>query len=114
MSKAQELVDYLNARIERTGYNERQCMANRVHFSLAQGPKYARIVKSDTQVDGMGNRSIYAFVDADGNIFKAAGWNRPAKGVRGNVSRILLNEERWFNSPRGFDQAPWSTVWLYM
>jgi hypothetical protein len=115
MSKAQEFVDYLNARIARTGYNERQCMANTVQFSLMQGKKYARIVVGNAQADGMGrNRSVYAFVDAEGNIYKAAGYKAPAKGVRATVNAVLLNEIEFFNSPRGFDHAAYSTSWLYV
>jgi hypothetical protein len=107
-TKAQELVDYLNARIARTGYNERQVLPNRVHFSVMQGKKYARIVS-----DGGGQRSSYAFVDAEGNIYKSAGWSAPAKGARSTVNEVLLNEVPFFNSPNGFDKAAYSTSWLY-
>jgi hypothetical protein len=109
-TKAQELVDYLNARIARTGYNERQMAANSVRFSLMQGKKYARIVQ-DNLVGS--HRSSYAFVDAEGNIYKSAGWNKPAKGVRATVSAVLLNEVSFFNSPHGFDKQAYSTIWLY-
>lgn len=108
MSKAQEFVDYLNARIARTGYNERQVLGNKVHFSLMQGPKFARIVS-----DGGSQRSSYAFVDAEGNIYKSAGWKAPAKGVRAIVNDVLRNEIAFFNSPKGFDAAAYSTIWLY-
>jgi hypothetical protein len=108
-SKAQELVDYLNARIARTGYNERQVPGNTVHFSLMQGKKYARVICGSKP--GMG--SAYAFVDADGYIYKAASWKAPAKGIRATVNGVLLNEVPWFNSQRGFDKAAYSTIWLY-
>jgi hypothetical protein len=115
MSKAQELVDYLNARIKATGYNERQCMANTVQFSLMQGKKYARIVVSNAQEAGMGKqRSSYAFVDADGNIYKSAGWSAPAKGVRATVAGVITGTVLFFSKPgHGFDQAAYSTIWLY-
>jgi hypothetical protein len=109
MSKAQELVDYLNARIARTGYNERQVPGNTVYFGLMQGKKYARI----TCGTATGTGSAYAFVDAEGNIYKAASYKAPAKGVRATVNGVLLNEVPWFNSPRGFDSAAYSTSWLY-
>jgi hypothetical protein len=112
-TKAQELVDYLNARIARTGYNERQCMANTVHFSLTQGKKYARIVVSNAQAEGVGrHRSSYAFVDADGNIYKSAGWNKPAKGVRATVDAVVSGQHPFFRDGGAFDRHAYSTVWL--
>ena len=30
--------------------------------------------------------SVYCFVDFDGNIYKYADWNRPAKGIRGHIN----------------------------
>jgi hypothetical protein len=110
-TKAQELVDYLNARIARTGYNERQVLPNRVNFSVMPGKVKSRIVISSP--DGS-HRSSYAFVDAEGNIYKAAGWSASAKGVRSTVSSVLLNEVPFFNAVRGgFDDVAYSTSWLY-
>jgi hypothetical protein len=114
MSKAQEFVDYLNARIARTGYNERQVPGNKVEFSLMQGAKYARIVLTHS---GRQHRS-YAFVDAEGNIYKCAGWKAPAKGVRATVDDVV-SARHWFfveretDTPRGFDLAAYSAGWLY-
>lgn len=111
MSKAQELVDYLNNRIATTGYNERQVPGNKVHFSVMQGNKYARIIQ-----DGGSQRSAYAFVDAEGNIYKAAGWKSPAKGARATVDQIVSAEHPFFGDVvknRGFDAQAYSTVWLY-
>jgi hypothetical protein len=53
------------------------------------GVKYTRIVQS---LRGNG-RSVYCFVDVEGNIYKPAGWKAPAKGVRStlatmNISRV--------------------------
>lgn len=49
--------------------------------------KYIRIVMGD----GNGNsRSVHAFVNREtGDVYKAAGWKAPAKGIRYN----LLNDE---------------------
>jgi hypothetical protein len=117
MSKAQELVDYLNARIARTGYNERQMPGNTVHFSLMQGKKYARIVLSSERSDRAGSVGAhsYAFVDAEGNIYKCAGWKAPAKGARATVDRVVSGQHPFFtNHPaNGFDRAAYSTSWLY-
>lgn len=109
MSKAQEFVDFLNKRIAETFYNERQVPGNKVHFSLMQGPKFARIVS-----DGGSQRSSYAFVDAEGNIYKSAGWKAPAKGVRATVDQVVNGDHPFFAKlGRGFDAAAYSTIWLY-
>lgn len=51
-------------------------------LKLAGGRRYLRIAK----VDHTGSRSAYGFIDTkNGNVLKAAGWKRPAKGVRSNI-----------------------------
>ena len=49
-------------------------------WSVKRGKKYLKICD-----DG----SVHAFVDADGNMYKAAGWNAPAKGIRFNIIKDL-------------------------
>ncbi len=44
------------------------------------GKKYIRIVQFHRD-----SGSAFCFLDADGNILKADGWKRPAKGIRGNI-----------------------------
>jgi hypothetical protein len=46
-------------------------------LTVRTGNKYHKIVQDDS--------SVYAFVDMDGNIYKPAGWAKPAKHVRGNI-----------------------------
>lgn len=57
-------------------------------FTLEKGRKYHRIVQ-DTRNKETGEmfdqRSVAGFLDNDGNIYKAAGWKAPAKGIRGNI-----------------------------
>jgi hypothetical protein len=50
-------------------------------FSLDKNPKYIRVV-----ITTFGQRSVHCFLDAEGNIYKAAGWKTPAKGIRGNIN----------------------------
>ena len=51
-------------------------------IGFTDGPKYTRYFKED----GPNNRSAYCFVEkSTGNILKADGWKRPAKGARGNI-----------------------------
>ena len=50
-------------------------------IELMVGAKYARIVRVSP-----GERSSYGFIDlANGDLLKADGWKKPAKGVRGNM-----------------------------
>lgn len=43
--------------------------------------KYSRIVGTLG-----GQQSVHAFIDNDGNVYKAAGWKAPARGVRYTLS----------------------------
>lgn len=58
-------------------------------FFLEKGRKYHRIVQ-DTRVKETGKmfeqRSVAAFLDNEGNIYKSASWKAPAKGVRGTLA----------------------------
>lgn len=47
------------------------------HLTVRTGKKYHKIVQDE--------RSVYGFVDNQGNIYKAASWARPAKHARGNI-----------------------------
>lgn len=50
----------------------------------ADGKRFVRIVK----IESHGSKSVYCFVEkATGDIYKAASWKAPAKGVRGNVAK---------------------------
>ena len=57
--------------------------AGRYSFDVMPGVKYNRVVQMST-----GQRSSYAFVDNDGNVYKSAGWKAPAKGVRANLATL--------------------------
>lgn len=49
-------------------------------FTAEVGTKYIRIVE-----EYRGSRSVYCFLDMDGNIYKSATWKAPAKHVRGSI-----------------------------
>jgi len=54
-------------------------------FDAVPGKRWVKI--TTTTYGGKGSRSVFAFVDpTTGDIYKPAGWNAPAKGVRGNVN----------------------------
>jgi hypothetical protein len=45
------------------------------------GTKWVKIIQ-ETSFD---NRCVHSFIDPAGNIYKAAGWQAPAKHVRGSI-----------------------------
>ena len=75
------------------------CKANHTTLGWSEGPKWIRVWT--TGLHRADSRSCYCFLDAEGNIYKAAGWDKPAKGVRGTIETI---------DPLGLDG---STGWTY-
>jgi hypothetical protein len=73
-----QFLDFLNDVMpKRRGFTVLQ---SPIYFSAESGRKYIRIVESYH-----GSRSVYCFLDMDGNIYKSATWKAPAKHVRGTV-----------------------------
>ena len=69
-------------------------------FTVEEGCKYLKIVMSTS-----GNRSVHAFVDRiTGDVYKAASWKAPAKGVRYN---LLKDPETCYR------KADWAGGYLY-
>jgi len=57
-------------------------MNNVPTFGIEVGKKYARITKTS-----WGQKSVHCFVEmTTGDIYKAATFSAPAKGVRGNIN----------------------------
>jgi len=61
-------------------------------YILEPGRKYTRVVRQERWLDSNGeplwgaNKSVHAFIDENGDIYKAASWKAPAKnGARFNV-----------------------------
>jgi hypothetical protein len=68
-------------------------------FSVEEARKYFKVTMSTS-----GNRSIHAFVDRGGNVYKAASWKAPAKGIRYNL----------FTDPEScYQWADWAGGYLY-
>ena len=51
-------------------------------FSVSAGRRYTRILIGD---------SVYCFIDADGNIYKAASWKAASKGIRSTLAAVDMN-----------------------
>ena len=74
------------------------------YFDVETGRKYYKIVHVQTTTNDV-HTSVHCFVDKKtGDVYKAAGWAAPAKGVRFNILRdmdILRN-------------ADWAGSYLYL
>lgn len=74
----QEFIAALNEKFSSVGYT----------FLVERpGVKYTRIVQTATA-----HRSVYCFVDAEGNIYKSAGWKTPAKGIRSTLATVDITK----------------------
>lgn len=62
--------------------NDGAAPCNVRQFSYDKGSKYIRIVES---LPG-GSRSVYCFLDFEGNIYKSESWKKPAKHIRGRIT----------------------------
>jgi hypothetical protein len=70
----QEFIAALNTKFNGIGYT----------FCIERpGVKYTRIVQTASA-----HRSVYCFIDAEGNIYKSASWKAPAKGVRSTLATV--------------------------
>ena len=90
--------------------------ANLYKYVIQKGRKYLKIVQQ--QYDDMGpnpsyeyrNGSVHAFIDRKtGDVYKPAGWNKPAKHVRYN---LLERKDREFLF--NYKNVGWAGGYLYM
>lgn len=75
------------------------CELNHSRLTFSKGRKYYKVVI--TSNNGQGQGSVYCFIDKEGNIYKAATWAKPAKGIRGTIET------------RPASEVQPSTGWLY-
>ena len=72
-------------------------------FSIDTGRKYHKIVQTCTD----GSKSVHAFVDKKtGELYKAASWKAPAKGVRFDLRIISQREDV-------LENCDWAGGYLY-
>ena len=73
-------------------------------FYIEEGRKYHKIIMET----GAGSRSVHAFVDKKtGDVYKAASFKAPAKGVRFNL--CIISDREWLLA-----NADWAGGYLYM
>lgn len=57
-------------------------------FFVKSGPKFDKVFFKDSDRADQPGGSVFCFVNAAGEIFKAEGWSKPAKGARAHLSNI--------------------------
>ena len=57
------------------------------YFTYSIGKKYVRIIH---MMSGK-YQSAFCFVDFEGNLYKCEGWSKPAKDIRGHISKPILD-----------------------
>lgn len=73
-------------------------------FVIEPGRKFLKIVMVNNQ------RSVHAFVDKNnGDLYKAASWRAPAKGVRYNLVTDIEKLRKMGETSRGM----WASGYLY-
>ena len=73
-------------------------------FYIESGRKYHKVIMET----GAGSRSVHAFVDKKtGDVYKAASFKAPAKGIRFNL--CIMSDREWL-----FENADWAGGYLYM
>lgn len=74
--------------------------AREIKFVCTEGKRYIKIV-----AEQQCHKSVHAFIDkSNGDIYKPASWNAPAKGVRYN----LINDYE-----KVLKVCDWAGSWLY-
>lgn len=102
--KLSEFLDFLN-KVMAEYMAEHKHVGTRV-FTAEPGKKYIRIVDNHyyNENNNPTNRSVYCFLDFQGNIYKSASWKIPAKHIRGS---IFDSEYSW-----GKSLGPYGAIYL--
>ncbi len=67
-------------------------------IEVQRGRRYIRVVQKHGD-----SRSVFAFIDQDGDVMKPASWKAPAKAHKGKRGNIMNEDMDWlkFVSPYG-------------
>ena len=78
--------------------------SNPYQFVIECGRKYHKIIMETDS----GSRSVHAFVDKkSGDVYKAASFKAPAKGIRFNL--CIMSDREWL-----MEHADWAGGYLYI
>ena len=85
-------------------YQRRHPNGRNYSYALISGRKYHKVMQC---VDGQ-TESVHAFIDKKtGEVYKAASYKAPAKGVRFDLR--LIEQREWL-----FENADWEGCYLYV
>ena len=85
-------------------YQRRHPNGRNYSYALISGRKYHKVMQC---VDGQ-TESVHAFIDRKtGEVYKAASYKSPAKGVRFDLR--LIEQREWL-----FENADWAGGYLYV
>ena len=85
-------------------YQRRHPNGRNYSYALISGRKYHKVMQC---VDGQ-TESVHAFIDKKtGEVYKAASYKAPAKGVRFDLR--LIEQREWL-----FENADWAGGYLYV
>ena len=84
-------------------FKQRHPNSDPYKFSIESGRKYHKIVMETNSQ----SESVHAFVDKKtGDVYKAASFKAPAKGIRFNL--CIMSDREWL-----FENADWAGGYLY-
>lgn len=119
LRRVEQYMDALKASYTSRGYG---ALSHNYHLENRKGAKYHRIVMTSE-----GSRSVHAFVDADGLLYKSEGWKTPAKDARFDLLdadsfAALLKVADWAGGalyrgvagqlPKGYTVADRPSAWV--
>jgi hypothetical protein len=84
----EQFVAFLNERLYEETKTRHPILCKDGPYEIATaepGKKYIKIWVTKQSATSNYQKSIYCFLDFDGNIYKAATWRAPAKHIRGSI-----------------------------
>ena len=85
-------------------FKQRHPNSDPYKFNIQEGRKYHKILMETNSQ----SESVHAFVDKKtGEVYKAASYKSPAKGIRFNL--CIMSDREWL-----FENADWAGSYLYI
>lgn len=64
------------------------CIYNHYKYKYKIMNKFIKIIRCSYKGE---EESVWCFVDSEGNLYKPAGWSKPAQGIRGHIDKPIIN-----------------------